>query len=205
MDVFSKNIIVIGAGGHAKVILATLSILNYNIEGVLDDNPKLLGEFVLGYKVIGDISYLKRCKDKQVICALGDNKLRHKIATAFANLNWISLVHPRAYVHESVALGKGSVVFAGAVVQPDTRVGEHVIINTASSVDHDCEIENFAHIAPGSHLGGGVKVGEGALVGIGSSVKPYSTIGQWSLIGAGSAVVHDIESYTHAKGTPAKA
>jgi sugar O-acyltransferase (sialic acid O-acetyltransferase NeuD family) len=199
-----KNIIVIGAGGHAKVVLATLSALKQNIAGLVDDNPNLIGSSILGHKVVGDISFLHSIPNLAVICAIGDNKLRHAITTSFSNLHWITAIHPSAYVHESVLLGKGTVVFAGAVIQPETVLGDHVIVNTTASIDHDCRIKSFAHIAPGSRLGGGVHIGAGTLIGIGTSIKPCVSVGEWSVVGVGSVIVKDIKGYAYAKGAPAK-
>lgn len=198
------NIIVVGAGGHAKVILATLTALSQNVIGLVDNNPKLIGTEVLNHPVIGDISFLNKYPRYSAICAIGDNQRRQMITSSFPEINWVTAIHPKATVHESVSIGKGTVVFAGAIIQPDTILGDHVIINTAATIDHDCHIEDFTHIAPGSHLGGGVHVGKGTLVGLGSSVRPSSAIGKWAVIGSGSVVVNNINSYAYAKGVPAR-
>jgi len=89
-------------------------------------------------------------------------------------------------------------------VQPDVIIGKHVIINTCASVDHDCKLEDFVHIAPCVHLAGGVLVGEGSLLGVGSSVIPYRRIGKWSIVGAGSVIVNDIPDHVTVVGVPAK-
>lgn len=198
------KVIIIGAGGHAKVILSTLLACKMPIFGFVDDNPSLQGKTILSHMVLGNLTILNTLPEQAAICAFGDNKLRQATANAY-NLNWVTLIHPSAYVHESVILGHGTVVFANATVQPDVLLGEHVIINTAASIDHDCRLDHFTHIAPGSHLGGGVHVGQGTLIGIGTNIKPYTTIGEWSILGAGSVVVKDIQSFVVAKGIPAKA
>lgn len=197
------KIIIVGAGGHAKVILSTLKTLSENIVGLIDDNPILQNTEMHGYKIIGNISLLNDWQGS-AICALGDNKLRAQVVSSFPNIHWITAIHPRAYVHESTKMGAGTVVLAGAVIQPDVILGNHVIINTSTSLDHDCCIDSFSHIAPGSHLGGNVRIGEGTLIGLGSSIKPGTNIGSWSTIGAGSVVVKNIASNVLAKGVPAK-
>lgn len=200
-----NKVVIIGAGGHAKVILGTLTALGYEIAGLVDDNPNLIGSLILGYPILGNIASLKDRLSQTAVCAIGDNLQRRNIILRFTQLDWITVIHPKAYVHESAILGKGTVVFAGAVVQPDAILEDHVIINTAASIDHDCHVERFSHIAPGAHLGGTVKIGEGTLIGLGTSIKPGTIIGKWSVIGTGSVVVKNIKSYVYAKGVPAKA
>lgn len=199
-----EQIVIIGAGGHGKVVLSTLLAAGKKVTGFLDDNPKLMGKKILGYEIIGDTTYLNQHPDQIVIFGLGNNKLRMTISMAYPHLKWQTVVHPHAYVHESVSLGAGTVIFAGAIIQPDTCIGKHAIINTSSSVDHDSEIGDYVHIAPGSHLAGGTKVGKGSFIGIGSAVIPEISIGEWSMIAAGSVVVDSIDNYTHVKGVPAK-
>lgn len=203
MNANKHPIVIVGAGGHAKVILSILSALHENIIGLVDDDIARHHTTLLGSQVIGDLSFLTHWTGRAV-CALGHNSLRRAITLHYDHLTWVSAIHPRAYVHESVSLGDGSIVCAGAIIQPDVIIGKQVIINTAVSIDHDCQIGDYSHIAPGSHLGGGIEVGEGALIGLGSNIKPYTVVGPWSIIGAGSVVVHDIEGHVVAKGVPAK-
>ncbi|MCS7300843.1 MAG: acetyltransferase, partial [Fimbriimonadales bacterium] len=96
-------------------------------------------------------------------------------------------------------------VCAGVVVQPDARIGRHCIVNTAASVDHDCTIADFVHVAPGARLAGGVKVGEGVLLGVGCCVLPGIQIGAWSVVGAGAVVTEDVPDGVVVVGVPARA
>ncbi|MBE3575649.1 MAG: acetyltransferase [Firmicutes bacterium] len=114
------------------------------------------------------------------------------------------VIHPAATVSPYASIGPGTVVLAGAVVNPGTHVGEHVILNTACSVDHDCSIGPYAHLSPGVHLAGGVVVEAGAHLGVGVSVIPRRRIGAWSVVGAGAAVVDDIPPGVVAYGVPAR-
>lgn len=206
MNKLVKEVIVLGAGGHAKVVISTLLETNFQIKGILDDDPAKWNQKVLDIPVIGSIELLKSGNFDQAIIAIGNNKIRKDIAERYNDFcRWISIIHPSSYVHPSVEIGKGSVIFAGAVIQPDVKIGNHVIINTGATIDHDCVIEDFVHIAPGVHLAGGVSVGEGALVGIGSSVIPYKRIGKWSIVGAGAVVIQDIPDFTTVVGVPARA
>ena len=199
-----KPIVLIGAGGHAKVIIGTAEALGRKVEHILDDNPQRHGEKVLGVPVSGGSASIKKFSESHdFIIAIGDNSIRKKMAEHL-NLNWISLVHPTAWVHNSVKIGTGTVIMAGAIVQPDTLLGDHVILNTGCSVDHDGKIGHYAHIAPGAHLSGNVTLEEGVLLGVGSSVRPGATVGEWTIVGAGGAVARDLPGHVVAVGVPAE-
>lgn len=198
-----RRFIVIGAGGHSKVVIATIEAAGDMVLGLLDDNAARHGELVLGRPILGPVTTALIPADAVVVLAIGAN-LNRKHAAERLPVPYASVVHPTAVVHPSVSIGEGTVIFAGAVVQPDTTIGAHVIVNTAASIDHDNRIGAFAHIAPGAHLSGTVTVGDGALIGIGSAIIPGMTIGAWSTVGGGSAVVRDVPGSTVVGGTPAK-
>ncbi|GGJ24902.1 acetyltransferase [Deinococcus roseus] len=198
----TSGVLVVGAGGHAKVVIDTLQAMGQTVTGVLDDRSHLWGGTVLGVPVLGGSDLLGQAK--QAVIAIGSNQVRQKIAQAHPHVEWIRAVHPRAQISPSVQLGPGTVVFAGAVVQPDTQIGSHCIINTAASVDHDGKIEDFVHIAPGCHLAGNVSVLEGAFLGVGTCVIPGMSIGAWSTVGAGATVVRPVADHLIVVGTPAR-
>ena len=203
-----RPIWIIGAGGHAKVVIDTLRTLGtFDVLGVLDDDPLRLGTEVLGVPVRGEASLesIDRFGIEQAIIAIGSNRARAAVAGRLADrVSWATAIHPTAHLAPGVRIGEGTVVFAGAIVQPSSVIGHHVILNTACSVDHDGSIGDFVHIAPGVRLAGNVQVGAGVLLGIGCSVIPERTIGAWATIGAGSVVVDDIPPDVTAKGIPAK-
>lgn len=151
---------VIGAGGHAKVVLATALELEMEVAGVLDDDPSKWGAKLLGIPVLGPLSLLQQEEEPWAVLAIGDNATRKRLDQEIKSIRWATLVHPKAYVHPSAALGEGTVVFAGALVQPMARVGRHVIVNTGAIVEHDCEVGDFTHLAPGVRLAGGGQGGE---------------------------------------------
>jgi len=199
-----KELILIGASGHAKVVLSVALANQKKILGYFDDNPELLNQIFSNYSVLGDTSFLAT-HSGSAIFSMGNNAHRKKIAERHPLFTqWETLVHPSAIVHPSVKLGKGTVVFAGAIIQPDVVIGDHCIINTGATVDHDCVIGNYVHLAPGVHLAGGVEVNEGAFLGIGSVVIPNLKIGEWSQIGAGGVVVNNILAKKMVMGIPAK-
>lgn len=195
-------VVVLGAGGHAKVVVATLQAAGREVGGLLDDDPARHGTTVLGHPVTGAIAGHPLKPGHPAVLAIGDNRTRRRLSGL--ELSWVSAVHPTAAVHPSVGLGDGTLVFAGAVVQPDTVLGDHVVVNTAASVDHDCTIGDFAHLAPGCRLAGGVRVGEGALLGIASAVVPGVTIGAWAVVGAGAVVTEDVPGGSIVAGVPAR-
>ena len=195
--------LVVGAGGHAKVVLATLRALGVPVAGLLDDSPAARGREVLGAGVLGPSALLAEHAGPAVL-AVGSNVARQRLAEAFAGAEWLVAVHPRAVVHESVRLGEGAVVFAGAVVQPDAVIGRHAVVNTGATVDHDCVLGDYAHVAPGVHLSGGVRVGEGGFLGVGACAAPGVTVGAWGVVGAGAAVVRDLPPGATSVGVPAR-
>lgn len=199
----NREVIVLGAGGHAKVVVSTLEAAGYQVVGLFDDNSARIGSQVLGVPVLGPLAAVTEATTRQAVIGIGDNRTRRKLAEQF-DLEWLAVVHPQAYVHASVTLGSGSVVFAGAVVQPDTRIGSHVVLNTSCSVDHDCILEEFVHIGPGSRLAGTIFVGQGAFLGIGSVVLPNRRIGEWSVVGGGGVVVHNPPAHATVAGVPAR-
>ncbi|MGQ9473316.1 MAG: acetyltransferase [Candidatus Caldatribacteriaceae bacterium] len=194
---------VCGAGGHAKVVLSTALASGFSVDGFLDDDPHKQGLQILGTKVIGTIAAAEKIRARGVL-AIGDNKKRQALVKKLQDWEWVTIVHPRAYVHPTASLGPGTVVFAGAIIQPDAHVGSHTIINTGATVDHDCLIGDFVHLAPGSHLAGNVTVEEGAFIGIGAVVLPGIKVGAWAIVGAGAVVVKDLPPYVTAVGVPAK-
>jgi sugar O-acyltransferase (sialic acid O-acetyltransferase NeuD family) len=208
MDRPTEPIWILGAGGHAKVVIETIREAGqFEIGGILDDNTSRHGTTVRGIPIVDSMTpeAVARHGIKHAVIAIGDNRTRERLAERFAGLvSWQTVVHPRAIVDAASTLGDGTVVCAGAVVQPDTTIGRHVILNTASSVDHDCVVGEFAHIAPGCHIAGGVKIGDGVLVGIGSSIIPGCSVNEWSIVGAGAVVVGDLQAKCVATGVPAR-
>ena len=202
-----SRLAVIGAGGHAKVVLATLQAAGIDVDAVLDDDEGLWSTELLGVRVRGPIAELDGGRWSRGILAVGDNRTRSRFAADLGTpreIEWVPVVHPAAVVHPSARLGPGAVVFAGAVVQPDARLGAHVIVNTGATVDHDCRLCDFVHLGPGGHLAGTVRVDEGAFLGIGSSVLPGVRIGAWATVGAGAVVVSDVEPGATVRGVPAR-
>ncbi|WP_211253867.1 acetyltransferase [Deinococcus misasensis] len=196
------DLVIVGAGGHARVVLDTLQAMGKKVSGFLDDREALWGTSLAGLPVLGSVELLSDVQ--QAVIAIGNNAIRQKIAHDHPHVEWICAVHPTAYVSPTARVGAGTVVFARAVVQPDARIGQHVIVNTASTVDHDSIIEDHVHLAPGCHLAGSVHVREGAFLGVGTCVIPGINIGAWSTVGAGATVTAPVPERQTVVGTPAR-
>jgi sugar O-acyltransferase (sialic acid O-acetyltransferase NeuD family) len=203
------SVIILGAGGHAKVVADILELNGMEIAGYLDDDERLHGECLLGYPVLGSIARLDELTPTGLVVGVGSNEVRKRIVERVgprAAPLWINAIHPRATVAASAerALGRGVMIAAQAVVNPDARIGDHAIVNTGATVDHDCELGHYVHITPGAHLAGNVTVGEGALLGVGTNVIQGMRVGEWAVVGAGSVVVRDVPAHVTAKGVPAR-
>jgi len=155
-----KDLVVIGGGGHAKVVIATARAVGYEVTGILDEDETKYGKFVLDVPIIGGLDLLRSGMYERAVIAIGDNRERQRIAHYYKGFcTWVTLIHPYSFVHSTCLIGDGTVVFAGVVIQPETIIGEHCIVNTSASVDHDCFLGDFVHIAPGVRLTGGVRKG----------------------------------------------
>jgi UDP-perosamine 4-acetyltransferase len=200
-------VVILGAGGHAKVVVELLRARGQTIVGLLDadSTPRQ----VLGVDVIGDdlrLADLRRDGVAHAFVALGDNRLRAEAGRRLGELGFelVNAVSPQAIVSPSVRLGAGVAIMAGAVINADGRIDDLAIVNTGAVIDHDAWIGEAAHVAPGSALAGNVTVGRRAFLGIGCSVVPGVNIGDDAIIGAGACVLRDVEAATTAVGVPAQ-
>jgi sugar O-acyltransferase (sialic acid O-acetyltransferase NeuD family) len=200
----APSLVVIGAGGHAKVVVATAQAAGFNVTGIVDDDPSRWDLTILGVRTRGPVAATLADPNTTCVLAIGDNATRMKLA-ASARCKFATIVHPSAVLHSSVHLGPGTVVFAGAVIQPDTKIGANGIVNTGASIDHDCQIGDGVHVAPGARLAGGITLGDQVFVGIGAVIIPGIVVGARTTIGAGAAVVNDLPADVIAVGVPARA
>jgi len=200
-----KNVVILGAGGHAKVI-ADIVLLNHDhLLGFLDDNPEKQNQTIFkNYKVIGTLSDAEKYQDCFFIIAIGDNHTRAKIASQLSNYHFYTAVHPSATIADTVKIGEGTVIMAGTTINADTKVGNHCVINTMSSLDHDSIIEDFTHISPGAHLAGTVSIGKYSWICTGASVINNLTIGRDVILGAGATAISDLPTAGTYVGTPAR-
>ena len=198
----NKKIMIIGGGGHAKVIIDCIRAAGDKPEGILDDRITP-GTTVLGVPVLGRTDRWKEYAQHDFVIAIGHNGVRARIAESM-QVNWYCPVHPQAVVSEYAVLGQGTVVMPGAVVNAGARVGAHCIVNTGSVVEHDCELGDYVHISPKAALGGTVTVGMGSHIGIGAAVRNNISVCGSCVIGAGTVVVKDITEPGTYIGVPAR-
>lgn len=204
------KIVVIGAGGQARVVYEILSLdRNAEVVAFIDNVVHGSDEEIMGISVLGDHSVLPGLITdgvKGAIIAIGDNETRAERYRELESMGieMVNAIHPTSYIASSARLGKGVTVAIGAIIGTGTRIGNNAIINNGAIVDHENVIGDHVHIAPGCSLAGRVTVKRGTLIGIGSVITPYLTIGENVTIGAGSVVLEDIPDNVIAAGTPAK-
>jgi sugar O-acyltransferase (sialic acid O-acetyltransferase NeuD family) len=204
------NVVIIGAGGHGRVVLDILRLSGrHELKGFIDADMSRAGSVVGGLSVLGGINMLDKLRRQDVrgaIVAIGDGRVRRSYAQVVVQhgLELISAIHPSAVVASDVQLGSNVVIAAGAVVGTESVIGDSVIINTGAVVDHECRIHEAVHICPGVLLAGRVEVEEGAFVGMGAKILPCRRIGAEATVGAGAVVLEDVPSGATVVGVPAR-
>lgn len=206
-----KNVIIIGAGGHAKSIANVIYKAGDNVKGFLDDNIEV-GTIIIkekGCEVLGSITNASHLQEKypdmEFIIGIGEPFKRKEIAEQYEkNLNFYTAIDPNSPIALDVEIGKGSVVLANACINTATKIGKHCIINTAAIIEHDNIIEDYVHISPNATLSGTVSVGEMTHIGSGAVIRNNIDICNNCIIGAGAVVVKDIEEPGVYAGVPIK-
>lgn len=205
----SKQVFLLGGGGHGRVVLDALLSSGVNVDGVLDPDLKV-GDQVFGVPVMGDDNFLDQVAPTDVlpVNGLGANPWVRTRKRLFEDLktrgfSFNTVRHPSAVIGRECVLGEGSQIMAGAVLQNRVRIGDNAVINTRASVDHDCVIGAHTFVAPGVVLSGDVLIGESAFIGAGAVVLPGIEIGANVVIGAGAVVTKRIPDGWIVAGTPA--
>jgi sugar O-acyltransferase (sialic acid O-acetyltransferase NeuD family) len=196
-----NRVFLIGAGGHGAVIKEILDYNSNNFLCFIDDDYTINDCF--GIKVLHNESEIDNIDKVKFIISVGSNPVRKKIGNQKPR-EYINAIHPFSVLSKSTAIGFGNAFMAGVCINARTKIGNHCILNTNATVEHDCVLEDFVHISPGAQLGGNVYVGEGAHIGIGATIKPGVKIGKWSVVGAGAVVVNDVPDAVTVVGVPAK-
>jgi sugar O-acyltransferase (sialic acid O-acetyltransferase NeuD family) len=196
----TKSVIVLGGGGHAKVLIGMLRKLDCRVLGIIDPN-QVVGSLAHGFKVLGgdDAVFDYPAAEVELVNGIGslpyDKGLRASLFKAFSakGYRFKTLVDPTAIVVGDIVLSDGVQVMAGVIIQAGTEIAENTIVNSGAIVDHDCRIGSHVHIAPGAVLSGAVEVGEGVHIGTGATIIQGIRIGAGSIIGAGSVITQSIE------------
>jgi sugar O-acyltransferase (sialic acid O-acetyltransferase NeuD family) len=203
-----KKLIIVGAGGHARVVIDAAENSGLRINGIIDINYKDQNESVLKYPVLGDFSVLNQFdpKEKVIIVAIGDE---HKRADYFYRIEKLgfdiaTIIHPTATISKHATLGKGVFINTGVIINAKAVIGDNAIINTGAIVDHEVIIGKHSQVGPGAKIGGRVSIGDFTFIGIGACVIDKIKIGNNAVIGAGSVIVKDVESDSTVVGIPGK-
>lgn len=208
----SKLIFIIGAGGHAKVLLESLQ-QNTDVEigGFLEVNKKLIGSTLLGIPIFDQEIILKKYNPKDIflVNGIGSTDIPNERATSFEKLKkmgfyFYSVIHKTTYYSSDIVIGEGAQLLARSTILTGSKIGCNTIINTSASIDHDCVIGDHVHIAPGAILSGGVKVADFCHIGVGATIIQGVRIGKNSLIAAGGVVISDLPENSRVAGVPAK-
>lgn len=207
-----KNILIIGASGHAKVIIDIVEQQGkYQIIGLID-SYKIKGDYLYNYPILGTEDAIPEILKTETIfgciIAIGDNYTRQlmhkKITQLLTNIKFVTAIHPNAVIGKNVAIGEGSVIMAGTVINSDTVIEKQCILNTKCAIDHDVHIGDFSSVAPGATLGGNVIVDTCSAIGLGANLIENVRVGRNTVVGAGSLVVKSIGDNQIAYGVPAK-
>ena len=203
-----KKIILYGAGGHAAVVESALKKLNVEIVGVIDDYAKIETVLVEA-KVIGKQQLLENLYSDgfhNIHIAIGSNESRKILYNKLSSIGFSvkEIIHPTAIIEAGVSIDAGTFIAANSVICARVKIGKACIINTSSSVDHDCKIDDFVHVCPGARLAGNVKIGEQTMIGTGAIVIPGITIGKNCLIGAGAVIIRDVPDNSRVIGNPGR-
>jgi sugar O-acyltransferase (sialic acid O-acetyltransferase NeuD family) len=207
----SRRVLILGAGGHGRVVLdILLQVGKHQIVGFLDNYSDIHGRRIDGIPVLGSIddlpSHAEQHDADSVVIAIGDNGVRRGLARQVeqSGIDVINAVHPSATLARNATLGRNVVICAGVVVCAHCQIGDSVILNTGCIVDHQTMIGEGSHICPGVRIAGRVKVEPGAFVGIGATIIPKVTLGCESIIGAGAVVLEDVPALATVVGVPAR-
>ncbi|ALG67632.1 acetyltransferase [Beggiatoa leptomitoformis] len=203
--------IVLGAGGHAGVLLAVLELCQQPVLGITDARVSLQDSLIQGVKVLGDDQCVLHYSPTTValVNGLGSIKTTMRRADIFKHFkavgySFLSVIHPQSILSVNVILGEGCQVMAGAIINPSAQLGQNVLLNTRAVIEHDCVIADHCHIATGAVLCGGCKVGMGAHIGAGATILQGVEIGEQALIAAGAVVTRAVPAGGRVAGVPAR-
>ncbi|HEY0970449.1 MAG TPA: acetyltransferase [Gemmatimonadales bacterium] len=210
-----RRVIVVGAGGHGRVVADLARTLGLTVVGYADADERRLGAVVdsAGAAVLLTQAELVACARGErewpcgvdtVALGVGDNLARARLLAGLGTGAVATLVHPSAWVSGTATVGNGSVVLAGAVVNTDARLGNGTIVNSRATIEHDCVLEDGAHVSPGATLCGAVRVGAGSWIGAGAVIIPGRRVGAGCVVGAGAVVIRDVPDGATVAGNPAR-
>lgn len=205
-----EEIILVGSGGHAKIVIDILNEMNcYEVIGAVT-NEKLnsfCGLPVLGNDEVLDTYFANGItKLAMGVGGFTSNSLREQVYKSLRvrQFEFINCIHPSAIISKSCKIGDGCVIFAGTILNADVVIGNNVIIATGSTIDHETRLGDHVLVSAGVTIGANNKISTGALIALGAKIVSGVTIGENSLVAAGSVVVKNVPANTAVFGMPAK-
>lgn len=207
-----KKAIILGAGGHANIVLECINYSQFEVVGFVDKDSEREGDRISGIPVLGDDSLPEKWLSKDITCCivgighLGNAEVRNRLYHKYmvAGFEMISAVHPTAYVSPDAYIGAGTAIMPGVIINTGAVIGDNCIINTGTVIEHDVKISHGVHVASRGVIAGASCIGDNTFIGAGSTVINGIEIGDNSIIGAGSVVISDIPVNSLALGVPAK-
>ncbi|MDY0235320.1 MAG: acetyltransferase [Gudongella sp.] len=205
-----KDIVIIGAGGFGREVAWLIEDINslnneWDIVGFVDDNKTLHGTEINGYKVVGNVEWL-RGQELYVVNAIGDPIIKKNVMKKLSGSKntYPVLIHPSVIYSDKVTFGEGSIICAGNIITVNIEVGKHVIINLDCTIGHDAILGDYTTVLPSVNISGFVEMEECVSIGTGSAIIQGVSVGKNTVIGAGAVVVKDLPSNCTAVGSPAK-
>ena len=206
-----KNIVIVGAGGVGRETSLIIQQINelkitWNLIGFIDDDVNSWGNVINGYPVIGGMDSLEKLSlDTYVVVAIANYEVKRKIVNKINNrFKFATIVHPRVWLHDYMTLGEGTIIYEGAILTTNIKVGNHVIISPKCGIGHDSIIKDYVSLLWNVNVSGNDIIEEGVMMGSASTVIQGKRIGKGSTVGAGAVVIDNIDSYSTVVGVPAK-
>lgn len=203
-----KDLIIIGSGGHSRVIIDAAESIGFNIIGIIDINFQGIKENILNYPVLGDLTVLNKFDSNTtaLFIAIGDGIQRlEQYSSAKKNGYFIpTIIHPSTIMSKHFNIGEGVFINAGVIINADVQIGDNSIINTGTILDHEVKLGVNSHIGPGCKISGRVHIGNNTFIGTGTSIIDKIHVGDNVIIGAGSVIIRNVENNTKVAGVPGR-
>lgn len=204
-----EQVILIGAGGHCKIMIESLDHNKYKIHGILDQFAEK-GTLICGIPIIGTdqdaVDLFQQGIHNAIISIVGNLRVRRQLINFYKRIgfHFPSVIHPTSYISDSVQLGEGVTLLANSCINAEAKIADYATVNTGAIVEHEVMIDENSHIAPGAILLGASKVGKDTMIGAGSVILQQRIVGNHCIVGAGSVVLKDIDNEKTVYGNPAR-